>query len=116
MSEFKHQAALVSWFDIACKRYNLPKYALYSNPNGGTRNPLEAANLKRGGVRRGVPDLTLCVPRKGYHGLYIELKHGKNKLSAEQGEFLEFLQAQNYYVTVCYDWEAARLEIENYLK
>ena len=116
MSESRQQAALIIWWDIACKGYKLPKFALYATPNGGSRNEIEAANLKRGGVRRGVPDLTLCVPRKGFHGLYIEMKYGKNKLSAEQSDFIAFLQAQNYQTTVCYDWLAAKHEIETYLK
>lgn len=116
MSESAHQRALIAWFDIACKGFNLPKFALYSTPNGGSRNVIEATNLKRQGTRRGVPDLTLCVPRNGYHGLYIEMKYGKGKPSAEQHEFLEFLVAQNYRVVICYNWEAGKNFIENYLK
>lgn len=116
MSEAKSQSALISWWDIACKGYGLPKFAMYATPNGGSRNVIEATNLKRGGVRRGVPDLTLCVPRNCYHGLYIEMKYAKGKPSAEQHEFLEFLVSQNYRVVVCYDWQAGKAFIEDYLK
>lgn len=116
MSEAKHQSALISWWDIVCKQYNLPKFALYSCPNGGSRNVIEAVNLKKGGVRAGIPDLTLCVPRNGFHGLYIEMKYGKNKPSKEQTEVLTFLQQQDYQVAVCYDWLEAKTLIENYLK
>ncbi len=43
-------------------------------PNGGSRHPLEAKKLKRMGVKRGVSDFFLPVPRMKYHGLWIELK------------------------------------------
>ena len=39
---------------------------LYHVPNGGSRNKAEASKLKRMGVRAGVPDLVLPVPRAGY--------------------------------------------------
>mgnify|MGYP004433785991 CR=1 FL=1 len=42
------------------------------------RDARTAANLKRQGVKAGVPDLHLPVARGGYNGLYIELKVGSN--------------------------------------
>lgn len=54
-------------------------------PNGGRRNKAEAAKLKAMGVRKGIPDLFLPIPRQGYHGLYIETKKIKNgKVSPDQ--------------------------------
>ena len=47
---------------------------IYHVPNGGSRNTLEAANLKRQGVKAGVPDLCLPVPKNGFHGLISRLK------------------------------------------
>ena len=47
-----------------------------------------AANLKKEGVKRGVPDICLPVSRGKYHGLYIEMKAGKNKPSKEQKEWI----------------------------
>jgi hypothetical protein len=51
----------------------LRKY-LYHIPNGGNRNPREAARMKRMGVRPGVHDYHLPVPRGIYHSLWVELK------------------------------------------
>lgn len=89
---------------------------LYHIPNGGKRNRFEAASLKRQGVKPGVPDLCLPVARGKYHGLYIELKYGKNKTSKNQEEWLYNLQKQGYAVTVCFGWEEASEKITKYLE
>ena len=72
--------------------------------------------LKKEGVKAGVPDIGLPVPRGAYHGLYIELKVGKNKTSLKQKEWISMLKEQGYFVEVCYGWIAAKEVIENYLK
>lgn len=77
--EAREQEALFRWADFAAG--TMPELKLlYHIPNGGSRNKAEAANLKRQGVKAGVPDLFLPVPRGGYHGLYIELKFGKKNI------------------------------------
>ena len=77
------QEALFRW--VAYYRGYCPDVdLLYHIPNGGRRDAKEAAHLKRQGVRAGVPDLCLPVPRGGFHGLYIELKAGQNKPTAHQ--------------------------------
>ena len=67
-SEATEQEALITWCRIFENRYPELKM-IYHIPNGGSRNRLEAANLKRQGVKAGVPDLCLPVPKDGYHGL-----------------------------------------------
>lgn len=55
-----------------------PELALmYAIPNGGSRHLLEAVNLQRQGVKAGVPDICLPIPRGGYGALYIEMKREK---------------------------------------
>lgn len=85
-------------------------------PNGGSRNQLEAANLKRQGVKAGVPDLCLPVPMNGFHGLYIEMKYGRNKTTEAQEEWLGELAAQGYCAAVCYGEEEAERLISSYLR
>ncbi len=89
---------------------------IYHVPNGGSRNTIEAANLKRQGVKAGVPDLCLPVPKNGFHGLYIEMKYGKNKTTEKQKEWLESLRGQGYYTAVCYGAEEAETVIASYLQ
>ena len=76
---------------------------LFHIPNGGRRDAAEAANLKRQGVKPGVPDLFLPVARGGYHGLFIELKRRDGgRLSDYQKRWLHLLQRQGYAAVVCH--------------
>lgn len=108
------QSALIYWARLREKYY--PELALlFHIPNGGTRNQKEAASLKRQGVKAGVPDLCLPVARCGYHGLFIELKVGKNKQTKNQIEWQDKLNAQGYLSVCCWGWQSAQELIENYL-
>lgn len=88
---------------------------LFHIPNGGSRNKIEAAKLKSQGVKAGVPDLFLPAARGGYHGLFIEMKYGKNKPTDKQREWMAALNEQGYMAVVCYGFEDARNTIEKYL-
>lgn len=113
--EGNEQEALFRW--AAFVRGRFPEIdLLYHIPNGGSRNNLEAANFKRQGVKAGVPDLCLPVARGKYHGLYIEMKYGKNKTSENQRKWLAALQRQDYAVAVCYGWQEAQELITKYLE
>jgi len=116
MSEHAHQAALISWWAIAHKAFGLPEYALLAIPNGGMRSKAVAGKLKAEGVRAGICDMVLPVSRKGFHGLWLEMKFGTNKPTPEQLEFMRWQQEEGYKCVICYDWMDARAEIEGYLK
>ena len=112
--EAADQEAIFRWAELNKNKY--PELALlYHIPNGGSRNKIEAANLKRQGVKAGVPDICLPVPRGEYHGLYIELKHGKNKLSNLQREWLGWLNQQGHLALCAYGWEDTIKVIQKYL-
>lgn len=113
-SEATEQEALITWCRIFENRYPELKM-IYHIPNGGSRNQLEAANLKRQGVKAGVPDLCLPVPKDGYHGLYIEMKYGKNKTTDKQEEWLKSLRRYGYKTVVCYGADEARETIKQYI-
>jgi|APGre2960657373_1045057.scaffolds.fasta_scaffold01179_4 hypothetical protein len=90
---------------------------LFAVPNGGKRDYVTAARMQAEGVKRGVPDVCLPVPAGGYHGLWLELKAGKNTLSEEQAVWLNLLRAHGYVVDVVRDdWEQAKRIIEHYLR
>lgn len=112
--EADEQAKLFKWIEWV--RDFIPEVnMLYHIPNGGKRNEREAAALKRQGVRAGVPDLCLPVAKGKYHGLYIELKYGKNKPTENQNLWLSRLNHYGYAVVVCYGWQEAAGCICNYL-
>lgn len=112
--ETAEQSTLIDWSLRFCGRY--PELGLlFHIPNGGSRNRAEAANLKRQGVKAGVPDMFLPVPRGCYHGLFIEMKYGNNRPTDNQRVWIESLNEQGYMAVVCYGFESARETIERYL-
>ena len=112
--EAEEQAELFRWAGL-CRQQFPEIELLYHIPNGGSRDIKEAANLKWQGVKAGVPDLCLPVARGGWHGLYIELKVGRNKPTEKQAAWIRELSKQGYAAKVCYGWEAASQVIRNYL-
>ena len=94
----------------------LRNYPVYHIPNGGSRNKMEAANLKRQGVKAGVPDLCFPVALRGYHGMYIEMKAGKNKTTDNQDAWLDLLAKNGYCVRVCYGFYEAMGVIDWYFE
>lgn len=112
--ESGHQEALFSWADYNMQRMPELEY-MHHIPNGGRRDKATAVALKRQGVKAGVPDVHLPAPRGAYHGLYIELKAGKNTTTEKQRDWLDFLRQQGYYTAICYGWQAAAELIEKYL-
>jgi len=115
VTESEEQKSLFVWATIAARKYPALNL-LFHIPNEGKRSQWTGARMRSEGLKSGVPDLCLPVARSGYHGLYIELKAGKNKPTANQLAWLEALEAQGYKTAVCYGWEAAKNVIEAYLK
>lgn len=115
-TEAEEQIALFQWAEFAKAQY--PELALlFHVPNGGSRNRIEAARLKGQGVKPGVPDICLPVPRGRYHGLYIELKRQRGgKISSLQKIWLTALAGQGYKCLVCFGADEAEREITNYLR
>ena len=93
----------------------IPDKLLFAVPNGGSRNKIEAVNLKRQGVKSGISDVILLIPRGGFSALCLEFKAKTGIQSAEQKEFQ--IQAENNgnkYVIVRSTAQAIE-EVRNYL-
>lgn len=106
-SESGHQQAIFCWANQNVVNFPQLKY-LFSIPNGGARDKITAAKLKAEGVKAGIPDMFLPVACGMYHGLFIELKVNKNVATSEQKKWIEVLNENGYYATVCRGWEEAR--------
>lgn len=85
-------------------------------PNGGYRSRAEAGRFKAAGVKPGVPDICLPAAKRGYHGLYIELKAADGKVTDTQRAWLLALAKQGYFCRVCYGAEEAISVIAWYVK
>ena len=115
-TEAEEQITLFEWARLQRGKY--PELTLlYHVPNGGSRNKAEAGRLRAEGVKAGVPDLCLPVPRGRFHGLYIELKRRRGgRVDELQVAWKEELMKQGYSVALCKGWEAAAEVILNYLE
>lgn len=115
--ESQTQAAFINWWHDAHKGLGVPDArVLFSSLNGttlaGGRTEkgvslavIRAVQAKRQGMVSGVPDLCLAVPRRGFHGLYIEMKRERgvpSDVKPEQREMHVLLRAQGYAVQVCF--------------
>ena len=110
-TEHEIQVNCVNYF-----RLRYPKGLIYSIPNGGQRNVIVASKLKAEGVLSGVPDLHITIAKKGFHGLYIELKNGKaGKVSDNQKTIMEKLQSEGYRCEVCRSFDDFRNVVDNYM-
>lgn len=115
-TEAQEQEAVIRWAEMSTGRY--PELALlFHIPNGGSRRDArEGAHLKKLGVRAGVPDLFLPVPRGAYHGLFIEMKREKGgRTSKDQEMWLLALGSKGYATYVANGFEEARQMLEEYL-
>jgi hypothetical protein len=118
--EDDHQKALFTWAASAVKTMPALEW-LYANPNGGKRNPREAARMKGQGVKPGAPDICLPIARGEYHGLYIEMKKpvvkgdSRPRVSPEQRAYIDHLNSEGYLASVCYGWLEARAVLISYL-
>ena len=89
---------------------------MFAIPNGGARHIAVAVKLKAEGVKAGVPDLMLPVSRKGYNGLFIEMKTEEGSEQPNQKKWRETLIGNGYLSVVCKGWDSARSEIMGYLQ
>lgn len=118
-SEHAEQCAVIAWADLQAydNEHKIGAF-LFAIPNGGSRHKIEAKRLKLEGVRAGVPDLMLAVPRDGKSGLFIEMKRAKkslSKVSDAQKDWHKRLTFAGYAVAVCYGADEAIKTIKAYL-
>ena len=111
------QTSCILWF-----RLQYPEVVIFAIPNGGSRNAIEAAKLKRTGTLAGVADLfVMCagnMPDNStdiYLGAFIELKVGKNRQTDAQREFASKAMSAGYFYQVCRSFDEFKEVIENYL-
>lgn len=103
-------------------------------PNGGYRNVWEAIRFNKMGVLKGLSDVIIfeektrkreeyidefggkeLIEETVYNGLAIELKIKPNKPTTEQVDFQQKLSKRGWLCKICYDFESAKQEIDDYL-
>lgn len=109
MSEDKLQAEFFKW---VWNTYPNLRKRMWSVPNGGYRNKLEALKLKATGMIAGVWDLHLF-----YQGQFhiIETKVGRGRLSSEQIEWKEVMESEGAISHVYYTLDEGKAIIHEIL-
>lgn len=111
VSEHVHQCVYFNW--IRCAHPNILAFAI---PNGGNRDAITGAILKREGVTPGIPDIMIASANGVYHGLFIEMKKEGGRLSPSQKDVKAKLESEGYRVEMCQGWEQAVKITQEYLK
>ena len=106
-------------------RLNYPQ-AIFTSDLSGIRLPMGLA-VKTAKLRssRAIPDLLIFEPRKGYHGLFIELKrpgvrffkrdgHPATEHFAEQWEMIQRLLQKGYLACTANSFDSAKGIIDSY--
>lgn len=123
MSEHDEQVAFIEWTELQKNIYPhvdrffavLNQNILLSKLSNRQRNAVLQYS-KSEGMKKGVSDLMLLVPRGIYHGLIIEMKYGKNKTTQSQGDWLDFFSSQGFCTCVCYGCDEAILATKDYYR
>ena len=97
-SESQIQKDCVKWFR---SRYQEIEPLFFAVANGGARNAWTAKIMKDEGVRAGVADLILLIPRHGYSCLCIEMKTPDGTQSESQKIFERMLTQYKGMYVVC---------------
>ncbi len=111
--EHIEQSMLIKWF-----RFQYPEVSrcLWSIPNGGVRHITTAIKLKQEGALAGVSDLFLMIPKRDFHGLFIEMKAPGGKLQPNQKEFQSLAKSMGYEAITCFGFDQAKESIKKYLQ
>ena len=107
------QAKVVAWARANERNYPYLQL-LHCSLNGVKMTKAQAGRAIAQGMLSGVPDLFLPVPKNGYHGLFIEMKYGSNKVTENQEKFLQNAANVGYAISVCYSANEAIKRIEDY--
>jgi hypothetical protein len=86
MTESKLQQEIFNFYqNNYCLKFHNPRGMIFSIPNGGTRNKLEAITMKATGLLAGASDLIVILPNGKL--MFIELKTDTGKQSDKQIDF-----------------------------
>lgn len=110
--ESKLQQNCITWFDY---QHSDIKRLLFSVQNGGFRKATEAKIMKGEGVRSGVADLILLIPKGIYSALCLEMKTSEGKQSDLQKSWQELAEKHGNKYIICRSFDQFRDEIQSYL-
>jgi hypothetical protein len=111
-SEDEQQIAVFDWIEAQSKKHPILD-SIYAIPNGSNKSIQQRVLFKRTGLKSGVWDIHVPIPRLGFAGLYIEMKWTSG-LSDNQKEFHKLLKDTHVFA-MCYTAKQAITVLESYL-
>lgn len=102
------QQQMVEWFKL-----QYPRFVIAAIPNGGYRNAIEAAIMKREGVLAGFSDLIIIADK---NVLFVEAKTKTGRQSALQKEFQKKVSLLGFQYSICRSLSDFVLTVEKWLK
>lgn len=112
-TERQEQLALMQWVNLQ----PLIRDIFLHIPNEGKRNPIQGYVMARCGLKKGVSDYYLPLPRKSHHGLWIELKRREGGIERkEQKDWINRMKQLGYAAQFCYGCDEAIEVIKEYLR
>ena len=101
---------------VARVRAFLPDILIAAVPNGGSRTPQERVSLHAEGVLAGMPDLCVLEARKGFHGLFLEMKTAVGVASDAQNDIAVKLNSRGYLCLIARSADMGWKLINDYLE
>lgn len=101
------QTACVTWF-----RSTYKSYLCFACPNGGSRNPIEAINMKKSGVLPGVSDLIIVANQRV---LFVEMKTKTGRQSENQKLFQSNVERLGFEYKICRSFISFQTTVEKWL-
>jgi len=115
VSEESIHKSIIEWINISPPLKDFRNFIIHI-PNQGKRTARFGRKLKDMGMRKGVSDLFIAAPKRGYSGAWIELKSKHGILSKDQFDFLQDMTSQNYCTNVCKSYDECIEFIHWYLE
>lgn len=99
--EWELQCKCVAWF-----KEHYGGVLIGSSLNGVPLTDPQARRELQAGLLKGMPDLQIFAARRGYHGLFIEMKNGKKGVVRDtQLDCMDKLKKEHYCCAVCRTFE-----------
>lgn len=111
-SEDQEQADVIKWANT--KPWGQFLLHIANETVGGRNRVLRNVAL---GVRKGVPDLMLPIPMRGYHSLWIEMKRSDGgTVSKNQTAWIKALNQMGHRAVLCHGSAEAIAELAEYME
>lgn len=111
------QETCVRWYRLVHRDKMITSFpAGYVFGGDATKRAILGKRMKDMGYMKGVPDLFIPHANRFYHGMFIEMKTPKGRLSPEQKESIRRLESENYKCTVCRSLDEFMKAVNEYME